>query len=132
MASAAESERGSALVGSIFGMTFLLILSLGAVEIGLALYARNVVASAVHEGARAAVELGRDEDDAAAIAKTVVADAAGALLRDLRVAAELVRSREGVGRSSVTIDGRIRLLGPIPLSIPVRMTGSASGQLVVP
>lgn len=125
-----RSQRGSAVVESIFAILILLILVLGAIEIAFALYARNVVAAAAHEGARAGIELGRDPADAAAIAKSTVDHSAGGLVRDLTVRTEAARFGP---RSSVTVrvTGVVRSFGPVPLPIPLSSTASVTREVRV-
>lgn len=127
-----RSQRGSAPVGAIFGMLFIVFIVLGSIEVAFALYARNVVASAAHEGARAAIEVNRSLGDAAEIAQRTVARAAGGLVSELAVHTDITTSPEGIGRSNVTVRAELRVLGPIPVTIPVRLTARASGQRAVP
>lgn len=127
-----RSQSGSALVGAIFGMLFILLLALGSIEVAFALYARNVVASAAHEGARAAIEVDRSLGDAAEIAQRTVVTAAGGLVSDLAVHTDIAMSPDGIGRSNVVVVAELRMLGPVPLTIPVRLTARASGQRTVP
>ncbi|MCA1694613.1 MAG: pilus assembly protein, partial [Actinobacteria bacterium] len=76
------TERGSAPLEAVLSILFVMLLVLGTIEVSLALYGRNVVAAAAHEGARAALELGRGPDSAAAVARSTVRRASGALVRD--------------------------------------------------
>lgn len=113
-------------------MLFIVFIVLGSIEVAFALYARNVVASAAHEGARAAIEVNRSLGDAAEIAQRTVARAAGGLVSELAVHTDITTSPEGIGRSNVTVRAELRVLGPIPVTIPVRLTARASGQRAVP
>ena len=118
-------ERGSAPLEAVFAIVFLLLLVLGTLQVALALYARNVVASAAHDGARAAVELGRDPSSAESVAREVVIRSAGRLVDDLDIAAEIERTDDSeVVR--VVVRGRLTPFGPIPVSVPFVTTARAS------
>lgn len=126
------SERGSALVGTVFGMLFLLTLAVGAVETILLVHARNVTTSAVHEGARAAVEVGGDSGRAVDVVRTYLQRTVGHMLRDDSVEAVLHAREDGTATAVVTVTGTLRIPGPIPAGVPVRLTGRASGRQIVP
>lgn len=115
-----SDERGTAAVESVFAVVMLLTLTLGAVQVAFALYARNVVASAAHEGARAVVERGAVTGDAQLVAATVVGRSAGGLVRNLDVD---VSSSGNVVR--VHVRGTTAPFGPVPLSIPLRATATS-------
>ena len=125
-----SGEDGSAPVELTFAIVFLILLSLGAIQVGLTLYARNVVLSAAHEGARAAVELGRETSDASETARRYVERAAGGVVDDLRVSTSMIESR---GRlfARVMVTGRLDVLGPVPVSIPVRTSATAGREAEV-
>ena len=118
-------ERGSAPVESILAVVLLLILTLGAMEVVFALYGRNVLLSSAHEGARAAIELGRDPDDAVAIAERTVRLSAGGMVDRLDVSV-------GVGEEGdrslvvVRVTGLVEPWGPVPLPVPVSARATAS------
>lgn len=117
-------ERGSALVESIFAIVFLMVLSLGVVQLALTLYARNVVIASAHEGARAATELGRSEQEAEAIALRTTRSATGLLVDGL----EIRVFTEPVGddaRITVRLNGRLATIGPVPISVPVEAQASS-------
>ncbi|HEY7875371.1 MAG TPA: TadE family protein [Actinomycetota bacterium] len=117
------NERGSAVVETVMAAVILMVLVLGAIEVAFALYARNVVAAAAHDGARAAVELGRGRSDAEAVARAVAGRAAGGLLDDLRVTTSVRR----LGTSAlvrVRVEGRLDAFGPVPL--PMTLTSTAT------
>jgi Flp pilus assembly protein TadG len=124
------TEEGSAPLELTFAIVFLMLLSLGAIQVGLTLYARNVVLSAAHEGARAAVELGRETSDASETARRYVERAAGGVVDDLRVATSTIETR---GRlfARVMVTGRLDVLGPVPVSIPIRTTATAGREAEV-
>jgi Flp pilus assembly protein TadG len=123
----AANEKGSAPVELTFAIVFLILLSLGVIQVGLTLYARNVVLSAAHEGARAAVELDRQASDASETARRLVERAAGGIVDDLRVSTSTI---EVGGRllARVMVSGRLDVLGPVPVSIPVRTAATASRE----
>jgi hypothetical protein len=119
------SERGSAPVESILAVVLLLILTLGAMEVVFALYGRNVLLSSAHEGARAAIELGRDPDDAVAIAERTVRLSAGGMVDRLDVSVGVAEEGD---RSLVVVrvTGLVEPWGPVPLPIPVSARATAS------
>jgi Flp pilus assembly protein TadG len=120
-----DRERGSAPVETIFAIVFLMLLVLGVLQVAFALYVRNVVASSAHEGARAAIELGRDPASARSIARDVVARSAGGLVRDLDVDTAVGRSSNG-SVVRVLVTGSLTPFGPFPISIPFATTAHAS------
>ena len=112
------TQAGSALLESIFALLLLLVLVLGAVQVAFVLYARNVVAASAHEGARAAVELGRNADDARTVASEVVRSSVGGLVEQM----EVVVSVQTVGDLSVVrvrVTGRLKSFGVVPIRMPV-------------
>lgn len=118
------NERGSATVEATAAIVLLILLVLGTLEVAYLLYARNVVMSSAHEGARAAVEQGRDIDDARAIARDTVERAAGGLVRGLRVQVGTALSPEG-RVVTVRVSGTLTPLAPVPLPIPLTATARA-------
>jgi Flp pilus assembly protein TadG len=121
------TDRGSAPVESIFAIVFILFLALGVIEVAFALYGRNVVMSSAHEGARAAVEYGRDPQQAAAIAEDTVRRAAGSLVDDLRVGVSTSDGGE-VTTVQVRVQGVVDAFGPVPFPMPVDTTVSATRE----
>jgi hypothetical protein len=118
------SERGSALVESIFAIVFLMLLSLGVAQLALTLYGRNVVIASAHEGARAATELGRTEEEAMAIALRTTRSATGSLVDDLEI--EVLTEPAGEDALiTVRLRGRLAAIGPVPISIPVEAQASS-------
>lgn len=117
-------ERGSALVESIFAIVFLMILSLGVAQLALTLYGRNVVIASAHEGARAATELGRSEEEAEAIALRTTRSATGSLIDHLEI--EVLTEPVGEDtRITVRLHGRLAAIGPVPVSVPVEAQASS-------
>lgn len=123
----AHAERASAPLESIFAVVFVMMLALGAVQVAFLLYGRNVVAAAAHEGARAAVERGRDAHEAAEIAGTTVRRAAGRMARDIRVGTAM-HVRGTVEIVEVEVSARLNSFGPVPLSPTVTSTAGASRE----
>jgi Flp pilus assembly protein TadG len=121
-------ERGSAPVETVLSIGFVMLLVLGTIEVALALYGRNAVAAAAHEGARAALELGATRDSALQVAKETVARSSGTLVRDLRVRV-VPRTIGNTAYVQVRVAGWLRLIGPLPLPFPVRATATVSREL---
>lgn len=124
-----REQEGSAAVESIFAILILLFLALGVVQVALSLYARNVVAAAAHEGARAAIERGRTESEAAAIAYSAVRGASGGLVNDLKVEVGTRQLRGEVG-VTVVVSGIVSDLGPLPIPITLSSRATARSSLV--
>lgn len=124
-----RSQQGSAVVESVFGIFFILLLSLGAVQVALTLYARNVVLAAVHDGARAAVEIGGSGESANAVARRVVSESAGGLVRDLTIQVErrAIAERFSV---SVRAAGTLVAPGPFPIEIPMNVRASSMREVL--
>ena len=119
------SERGSAPLETVFAIAFLLLLLLGAIEVVWALYGRNVLMSSAHEGARAALELGRSSSDAVTIATRSIEQSAGALVDELDVG---VSTETLDGRSTVRVEvsGVLAPWGPVPMPLPVKTAATVS------
>ena len=112
------SERGSATVESVFAIVMLMLFTLGALQVAFVLYARNVLASAAHEGVRAAVERGVPDAIAPAVVSDVVERAAGGLVSDLGVDTRTVAlgDRDVL---TVRVRGTVSAFGPVPVELPV-------------
>lgn len=123
------TERGSAALDAVFGIAFVLFLTLGAIEMVWALYGRNVLMSSAHEGARAALELGRTPSDAAAIATHSIQQSVGGLVDDLDVG---VSTERLAGRSLVRVEVRAVLApwGPVPMPVPVKTAATVSRSAI--
>jgi Flp pilus assembly protein TadG len=124
-------QSGAAAVESIFAMVFIVVLLLGVVEVAFVLYARNVVASSAHEGARAVVERGGEATDAQSIARRTVRGSAGGLVNDLRVGVD-IQSGQDVDRVTVVVTGRVKGFGPVPLPVTVTSTASSARETASP
>ena len=123
-----RDQGGAAAIEVTFAILFLMMLSLGVIQVALTLYARNVVAASAHEGARAALERGRDQADAALIARDVVRSATGRLVSDLDVGLTSRRVGNEVA-VTVVVTGLVDQLGPLPVPIPVRAVATSSSNL---
>ena len=115
-----SDERGSAPVETIGAIVMLMLLTLGAVQVAFALYARNVVLSAAHEGARAVAERGAVADDARAVAAAVVERSAGGLVDHLRVDVTASGSSVRVHVAATTAP-----FGPVPIGMPLRASATS-------
>jgi Flp pilus assembly protein TadG len=117
-------EVGSAAIETMFALLICLVLVLGTIEVALALYARNVVLSAAHEGARAAVEVGSDPGTASMAAHQTVRRAAGRLIRELNIEVSIreLPERAALVRLSATVVPP----GPLPFPFSVDTVGRAS------
>jgi Flp pilus assembly protein TadG len=107
-----------------FAIVLLMLLTLGVIQVALTLYARNVVAASAHEGARMAIERGRTPEEAAVIARDVVARSTGRLVEKLSVDVSTVQ-RAGVRLITVRVRGMLRNLGPVPMPIPLSSVAHA-------
>ena len=124
-------QRGSAPIETVFAVGILLFLALGTVQVAFALYARNVMAASAHEGARAAIELGRSPADAIAVARRTVVRSAGGLVEGLRVGVTI----QSTGTDSVVrvrIRGWLKALGPVPLPLPVDAVATSTRNTAPP
>ncbi len=121
-------ERGSAVVESIFGIFVLLVLTVGAIQVALSLYARNVAMAAVHDGARAAIEVGATPESADAIATRVIGRSAGSLIDDLVVDVRVIVTTD---RYSVVVaaSGALVPVGPVPIDLPFSVEAMATREI---
>ena len=117
-------EQGSAPVEMTFAIILLMLLTLGVIQVAFTLYARNVVMASAHEGARAALERGRTQSEAAAIVREVVARATGRLIEDLTVDVA-VRGSADRRFVSVRVRGLVTDFGPVPVPIALSSTATA-------
>jgi hypothetical protein len=123
--------RGSAPLESIFAVLFLLLLSLGVIQVTLALYGRNVVISSAHEGARAAIEFNGDPGQAALAATQTVRRATGRLVDHLTVAVSMERRGEDTV-VRVELHGVLRTMGPVSVPLPVTARATSTRPGAVP
>jgi hypothetical protein len=124
----ATDEEGSAPVELTLAIVVLMLLSLGVIQVGLTLYARNVVISAAHEGARVAAELDRPVSDSSEAARRIVEHAAGGIVDELEVASSMIEAGDRL-IARVRVSGRLNVPGPVPVSIPVRATATTSREV---
>jgi hypothetical protein len=110
---------------AVFGIVTLIFMVLAVIQVAFALYGRNVVAASAHEGARAAVELGRDVSDAQVIARRTVERATGRLVTSLDVNTTVVDSGDR-SMVRVVVDGTLRPFGPVPFPIHVSSAATAA------
>jgi len=124
-----NDEAGSAVIESVMAVVFILLLVLGTIQVAMSLYARNVVMSAVHNGARAATEVGGSEIEATAAAREAIARSSGSLVRNLQVVAtsHVFQERYVV---RITATGRLHAPGPVPVGIPVTFDASATREVL--
>jgi Flp pilus assembly protein TadG len=126
-----RAESGSSAVEVTFALAVLMLLTLGAIEVALVLYGRNVVMASAHEGARAAIELGTTSTDATHVATETVRRAAGGLVDGLSVGVVLADTG-GRSQARVRVSGALRAIGPVPLRVPVSVVARASRAHVAP
>jgi Flp pilus assembly protein TadG len=124
-----RSERGSAVVESIFGIAMLLFLAVGTIQVALTLYARNVVQAAVHDGSRAVVEVGGAHGDAETVARSVIEQSAGSLLDDLDIETSVDSGSDRV-IVHVRATGRLVAPGPIPIELPITVGSTSSREVL--
>ena len=124
----ARWEAGNAPVQAIFAITFFMILAMGVVQVVMLLYARNMVAASAHEGARAAVELGRNPHLADEIARATIRDSTGELIDDA-VVDVTVQARGGRSLVVVDVSGRLSYPGLLPFSPSLTARSSASKEI---
>lgn len=123
----ARPDAGTATVESVFAVVLLTTLVLGVVQVAIALYGRNVLISSAHEGARAAVEIGRHPQDGAVVAREVIERTAGGMIEDLAVAVDELPLEDGrVVR--LVVSATVRAFGPLSFPIPVRTAVTATRQ----
>lgn len=123
-----QGQDGAAVVEITFAILFIMFLSLGVVQVALTLYARNVVAASAHEGARTALERGRDHGEAVLIARQVVQSATGRLVDDLEVDLSSRRTGNEVA-VTVVVTGVVDRIGPVPVPVPLRAIATARSNI---
>lgn len=121
------SERGSAPIETTFAIVLLVVFVLGVLEVALAVYGRNVLNAAAHEGARAAVERGRDLSEVETIARATVERATGRLVDDLAIDVGATRTESRLV-VRVEVSGALNPFGPIPLPLSFAATATASKE----
>lgn len=112
------SERGSTLVETIVGMSLLLVIAIGTIQVATLLYARNVIRSSAHEIARAAIERGVARTDAVEFGGRLLGDSLGGMIDDLQVDVDSA----GTGAQRIVtahVATVVQPVGPLPISVPV-------------
>lgn len=122
---------GSATIESVYAIVAVMVLVIGVVQVAVSLYARNVILSSAHEGARAAIESGRGPGDAGEIARWMVERSAGNAVKIVSVDTT-ERTTVDEYLVDVFVRAEIRPLGPIPLTIPVSALASAGRPALDP
>lgn len=117
-------ERGSSTVEAVAAIGLITLLVVGGIQVALSLYARNVIVSSAHEGARAAVEYGRDPADARSIVRSVIQSGAGSAVSAIQVS-PVITHTETETIADVVVRAIIEPLGPIPIEIPVTARATA-------
>lgn len=112
-------ERGNAIIQFPVALLLLMVLTLGIAQVSFTLYAKNVLASSAHEGARAAAENGRSLDDARLIATEVIRRATGKMAELLRVNVDHAPVLGGGESVQVEVLAELRPWGVVPFSIPM-------------
>lgn len=101
---------------------------LGIVHLGLVLHVRNTLTAAASDGARAGAPLGATPSDAAARARSLVADAlADRFARDVSARWSTVR---GVPAVEVVIAAEVPALGIFGPAVDLRVTGHAVREVL--
>jgi len=125
-----RSAAGNAPVQAIFAIAFFMILAMSVVHVAMVLYARNIVAASAHEGARAAVELGRNPIAAERIARATIEESTGRLLDGVGVDVT-VQTQGQRSVVVVSVTGRLAYPGPLPFSPAITARASAAKELPV-
>ena len=124
-----RDEDGTAVVESLFSIFVLLFLTVGTIQVALSLYARNVVMAAVHDGARAAIEVGASQAEATSTAHATIRRSAGSLLDELEVDTSTT-AVSGRVHVQVTATGALDAPGPIPIRIPVKYEATTAREVL--
>ena len=121
--SAAEAERGSAVVDFVLVMMVLVPLVLGIVQVGLVLHVRNTLTAAASDGARAAAPLGASPADGVERTRQLIRAAlADRYADDVTVS---TTSLGGVPAIEVVVRAEVPALGLLGPAVDVTATGHA-------
>ncbi len=104
-----RADDGTAVVEFVLVGALLLLLTFGAVQVGLVLHARNVLAADAAEGARHAAELGVAVDAGAAHAEELAHRTVPGATRTLSCSARQTAGPAGVLLAEVTCHADVRL-----------------------
>jgi Flp pilus assembly protein TadG len=120
-------RRGAAqaLVESALVLPLLIVLSLGILQVVLYAHARDVLTSAVQEGARLAAEDGRGLDEGDARARALVTAGLGASVEPVHL-----NATEDDDVVTLRADARLRPILPLPLiqDLPIRAAGRVARE----
>jgi len=123
--SCTRRAAAQALVESALVLPLVILLSLGVLQVVLYAHARDVLTSAVQEGARLAAEDGRTLDEGYARAEALVTAGLGASV-------EPVRLNGSVGSDVVAlrVDASLRPILPLPLigNLPIHAEGRVARE----
>ncbi len=116
---------GQALVESALGLPLMLLLSLGVLQVVLYAHARDVLTSAVQEGARLAAEDGRGLDEGYARARALVSAGLGTSVEPVRLDGNL--DNDNV---AVRVNASLRPILPLPLiqDLPIHAEGRVARE----
>jgi hypothetical protein len=118
-------RAAQALVESALVLPLVIMLSLGVLQVVLYAHARDVLTSAVQEGARLAAEDGRGLDEGYARAEALVTAGLGTSVVPVR----LVGSLDG-DMVALRVDASMRPILPLPLvqSLPIHAEGRVARE----
>jgi len=116
---------GQALVESALGLPLMLLLSLGVLQVVLYAHARDVLTSAVQEGARLAAEDGRGLDEGYARSRALVSAGLGTSVEPVRLDGNL--DNDNV---AVRVNASLRPILPLPLiqDLPIHAEGRVARE----
>jgi hypothetical protein len=123
--SCTRRSAAQALVESALVLPLVIMLSLGVLQLVLYAHARDVLTSAVQEGARLAAEDGRGLDEGYARAKALVNAGLGTSVDPVRLDGTL-----GADVVALRVDARLRPILPLPLiqSLPIQAEGRVARE----
>ena len=114
-----QDESGTTLVETIVGITLLMVVAVGIIQVALLLYARNVIRSSAHEVARSAIERGVAEAEATAMGATLVRESLGTIVDDVQVQVD-ARDIGSHRLVAARVDAVLHPPGVLPIEVPVR------------
>jgi TadE-like protein len=118
-------SAAQALVESALVLPLVIMLSLGVLQVVLYTHARDVLTSAVQEGARLAAEDGRGLDEGYARTQALVTAGLGTSVEPVRLDGSL--DSDSVG---LRVDANLRPILPLPLveSLPIHAEGRVARE----
>jgi Flp pilus assembly protein TadG len=121
--SAAEPDRGAAVVDFVLVMVVLVPLVLGIAQVGLVLHIRNTLTAAASDGARAGAPLGASPAQGAERARQMIRDSLDdRYARDVRASTTKLG---GIPVVEVVVHADVPALGLLGPSVRVTATGHA-------